>query len=248
MFPSSRSIVPLIGFLMLFSGLVIFSRTLPSPFPPLSESVSSSTSTLEDFIGVSLGFRRLSADIAWIQTLQYYGTHSEEGEDHVHESSTEASPAASYPLFLDFCQRVVHIDPYFTYAFYYGSSVLGWNLNRLDEAEAFLKQGILLNPKEWRLQQYLAALGFQKNHNMKDLTVFLEGMVQDPEAPNLLRSILANLYKKSNQFDKALQMWEYLYQSGDPSYRDLAIRKVIELKGLRAQPIGQAGLDKRPHP
>ncbi len=49
-------------------------------------------------------------------------------------------------------------------------ALLGWNLDRMEEAEKLLNEGIKANPKEWRLQQYLAALGYQKNHDLSKLT------------------------------------------------------------------------------
>ena len=48
-----------------------------APFPPLSVSLSSPAARLSDFAGIALGFRKLTADIAWIQTLIYYGTFEE---------------------------------------------------------------------------------------------------------------------------------------------------------------------------
>src|ERR1017187_7058608 len=139
------------------------------PFPPLSVSLSSPVARLSDFAGIALGFRKLTADIAWIQTLIYYGTFEEGSEPEAVEQG-----GGHYPLFLAHCQRVEQIDPYFKYVFYYGGGVLGWNLNRLDEAEELLKEGIKAHPKEWRFQQFLAGLAFQKNHDVNKLTDFLQ--------------------------------------------------------------------------
>jgi len=61
---------------------------------------------LSDFAGIALGFRKLTADIAWIQTLVYYGTQ-EEGVNH----EEAESGGGRYPLFLAYCQRAAEIDP-----------------------------------------------------------------------------------------------------------------------------------------
>lgn len=196
-------------------------------FPPISTSLSTEMTRLEDFTGIALGWRRLAADLAWIQTLQYYGTPEEGQSEQEFENGI-----GRYPQFLAYCQRVTRIDPYFTYAYLYGSGVLGWNLSRLTEAETLLKEGIANNPKEWRLHQYLAALAYQKNHNMTYLETFLEGMVKDPECPHVLKSILANLYKKTHQYENAIQIWIDLYQSGDPAYSVVALRQIHTLQQL----------------
>src|SRR5207245_2542084 len=92
-----------------------------------------------------------------------------------------------YPQFLDHCRRVTGLDPFFTYVYYYGGGVLGWNLSRLLEAEALLKDGIAQNPKEYRLAQFLAALAYQKDHNPSKLVAYLEAYVHDPSCPTLLK-------------------------------------------------------------
>ena len=142
--------------------------------------------------------------MAWIQTLVYYGS-TDEGTD----AETAEQGGGQYPHFLAYCQRVAEIDPYFKYVYYYGGGVLGWNLNRLDEAEELLKEGIKAHPKEWRFQQFLAALAYQKNHDINKLVDFLEGFVEEKDCPNMLRSILANIYKKQKRYLDAIRVWTY---------------------------------------
>ena len=218
---------------LLFGGFCLFllHARYHTPFPPLADSFGTPEAGLHEVGSVALGYRRLAADMAWIQTLQYYGTH----EDYEDEKSEQAheSDAGSYPRFLDFCRHVVAIDPYFTYVYYYGGGVLGWNLNRLSEAEELLKEGIARNPHEWRLPQYLAGLAYQKNHDIANLTRFLEGIIQDPDAPLMMKSLLANLYKKQHEYAKAVHVWELLYLSGDPAYMHRAMVEIRNIQILR---------------
>ena len=209
------------------------SRRYSPPFPPLAESLSSPAAQLSDFVGIALGFRRLTADIAWIQTVLYYGT-TEEGAD----AEESENGGGRYPLFLAYCQRVVQIDPTFIYAYYYGAGALGWNLNRLDEAETLLKDGIRTHPKEWRFQQYLAGLAFQKSHNINKLTEFLKAFVAEENCPNLLRSILANIYKRQKRYHEAVEVWLLVYQTQDPTYLQRAVSQIRELGPLahKSQP------------
>ncbi len=195
------------------------------PFPPLAVSLSTPVTRLSDFVGIAMGFRKLTADIAWIQTLIYYGTH----EEGAHTEEEEHGGGGHYPLFLAYCQRVAQIDPNFKHIFYYGGGVLGWNLNRLDEAELLLEEGVLAHPKEWRFQQYLAALAYQKNHNINKLTEFLEGFVEEEDCPNLLRSILANIYKKQKRYKEAIHVWMIVYKTQDPSYLKRSMSQMQEM-------------------
>ncbi|MFA5975999.1 MAG: hypothetical protein WC859_07520 [Elusimicrobiota bacterium] len=200
------------------------------PFPPLSVSLSTQVSSLHDFTGIAAGLRRLAADIAWIQTLQYYGT-AEEGQSDFESDNG----MGDYPLLLSYCQRVTRIDPFFSYAYYYGAGSLGWNLNRWDEAEILLRQGIQNNPHDARLKEYLGSIAYEHNHDVSKLAEFLESFIYDPECPNLLRSILANIYKKQKLFGKALRVWVMVYDTGDPTYRTAAethIRELIPLVPL----------------
>ncbi len=212
--------------LTLTAASVIAAHYLPST-PRMAVSLASPVAQISDFTGISLGLRKLVSDIAWIQTLIYYGTH-EEGmtEEDAHEGRGE------YPLFLAYCQRVAQIDPHFKYIFYYGGSVLGWNLKRFDEAESFIKEGIQAHPKEWRYQQFLAAIAFQKSHNMNDLVNFLEVFIEDRDCPNILRSILANIYKKQKDYIKALRVWMFIYDTNDESYRVRAVSEIDEISQL----------------
>jgi len=202
------------------------------PFPPLAVSLSSPVARLSDFACIAMGFRKLAADIAWIQTLIYYGT-----EERAANSEEIEQGGGSYPLFLAYCQRVARIDPYFEYVYYYGGGVLGWNLNRPEEAEELLKEGIKANPKEWRFQQFLAGLAFQKNHNINVLTQFLEGFVEQSDCPNLLRALLANIYKKQKRYSEAIRVWKIVYETQDPLYLQRAISQIVQMLPL-AQEMG----------
>jgi tetratricopeptide (TPR) repeat protein len=216
-----------VGVMLLCFFSLQLARRYHDPFPALNVSLSTPESSLQDLGGIALGARRLTADVAWIQTLEYYGT-PEEGQS---ESDFE-NGIGQYPEFLHYCQRVARLDPYFIFIYYYGGAALGWNLNRLDEAEELLKEGVGYNPKEWRLQQYLAGLAYQKNHDVKNLTLFLESFVNGPDCPNMVRGLLANIYKKQHRYEKSIQIWMQVRDTGDPQYTQRALHEIAILKDL----------------
>ncbi len=105
-------------------------------------------------------------------------------------------------------------------------------MNRLDEAEELLKEGIQAHPKEWRLQQFLAGLAYQKNHDINKLAEFLEAFVYEPDCPNMLRSILANIYKKEKRYRDAIRVWLIVYDTQDPIYLERATSQIREMTPL----------------
>jgi tetratricopeptide (TPR) repeat protein len=217
------------GFLVLFQLLLI--RRYHTPYPPITTSLTSSETELQDVAAILLGLHRLGADIAWIQTLQYYGT-PEEGQS---EAAFE-NGQGNYPKLLDFCRRVSSLDPFFTYVYYYGAASLCWNLNRPDEAEELLKEGLSANPKETRLSQYLAAMAYQKNHDINNLISYLESIAKDPDSPLIMKTILANIYKKQHLFEKAIRLWQFIYATGTPDYQSRALYHIQELRKLISAP------------
>lgn len=122
-----------------------------------------------DMSAVVTGLRRVGADIAWIQLLQYYGTHespvdSEVGPDFsinmtkylvgipFHRSKDDGAyvdeyqpqlEGGVYKDLLKYCYRVVELDPFFSYVYIYGAGALAWNLKRPDEALKLLRTGII---------------------------------------------------------------------------------------------------------
>jgi len=223
---SCRTLLLPLGILFFLTfGLVKHATTSDVAFfPPLSVSLSSPVSRLSDVVGIAMGLRKLTADLAWIQTTIYYGTQ----EEGVNPEEAE-SGGGHYPLFLAYCQRVARIDPNFMYIFYYGGSALGWNLNRLDEAVELLKEGIKAHPKEWRFQQFLAAIAFQKNHDINSLIDFLKVFIEERDCPNILRSILANIYKKQQRYMDAIHVWMIVYDTKDPNYTQRSLSQIEQL-------------------
>jgi tetratricopeptide (TPR) repeat protein len=227
-----RRIEPAVAVLagsLVLTGICLASWTAryEHPYPPVTLSLSATESRLNDLGGIVLGLRRLAADIAWVQTLQYYGSAEAGQTDFEFENGI-----GRYPAFLDYCLRATNLDPQFTAVYYYGGAVLGWNLDRLGEAEELLRLGIQRNPGEWRLPQYLAGLAYQKNHDIANLTRFLEGIIQDPECPLMMKALLANIYKKQGLYPQAIRLWEVIYEAGDPSYRHRAIEQVQDINRL----------------
>lgn len=157
---------------VLLAGLSIaLARLYSSPMPYAAFS-SETAYTAVDLAGAVFGVRRLAADIAWIQLLQYYGTperplskeqeyrlswdmtkylfgiddghdsHDRDGGGGGGEEYHAQIDGGKYAGLLSYCYRIVALDPFYTYAYLYGGGALAWNLNRPEEALELLRHGI----------------------------------------------------------------------------------------------------------
>ncbi len=200
---------------------------------------------LLDLTGIVFGVRRLWSDIAWIQALQYYGTPEEDEEhepghknEHEHKHGKMFHHCHHGPGFgggkyydlLKLCQRTVRLDPYFHYAYLYGSASLAWNLNRDDEGIKLLDEGIKNCPTYWQFYIYKMAIIYKKLDKYKDMVRMLEKVVKLHNCPLMVKVILANIYKKAGEYKKALKLWTEIYNFGISEYYSTAERQIAEIK------------------
>ena len=212
------------------------------PFPPfnqlvfdVSEAFSEETSLqrplgaeggYRDLIGLMLGMRRLTADIAWIGVLQYYGGHESSHEDH------SDFAFGKYPALKIMVRRVTQLDPSFYFAYLYGAGSLAFNLNRPGQALELLEEGIRHNPTYWRLRLYAGAIIYKQKGRYDDMIKLLEDAIQYTDCPTLVKSVLANIYKARKNYLKALEIWIKIAESEnlDPWYQEQSVKQIKDLK------------------
>ncbi|MFN3550729.1 MAG: tetratricopeptide repeat protein [Endomicrobiia bacterium] len=213
-----------------------------------------------DSIGIIFGLRKVVSDLAWIQLLQYYGSEPEEIEEdeskeisqrenkevndhyetHNHvEHITKIQPG-KYKQLLKYLKRVVLLDPLYNLVYFYGIGSLAWNLDRPEEALDLANIGLknLEFQKEeptsdyWEIVKYQQAIYYKVAEKYKEMLDKLEEIVQSGKSPNVVKSILANLYKKYGMYEKSLKLWEELLLSGDTEYVERAKIQIIQIKNL----------------
>lgn len=200
-----------------------------------------------DSLGIVLGLRKLVSDIAWIQLLQYYGGEPpEENHDCHHESCyehmTKIQPG-KYKQLINYCRRVTRLDPLYSLVYFYGVGALAWNLERPDEALEYLNEGLQNlefqktepNTDYWELVKYQQAIYYKLGGKYKEMLNQLRLIVDGGKAPNMVKAILANLYKKFGYYDEAIQIWEQLLASGDPEYTERAKQQIKKLKQMKVK-------------
>lgn len=236
----TASLLILSAFLAAFT--VRMERTFHSPYPPFTNLVWDISREFEgrislerpigseggfrDLGGIFLGMRRMTADIAWIAVLQYYGSY-----DMLRQGS-DLDSRVSHPALKVLVQRVIRLDPYFYSAYLYGAGSLAFNLNRYDEALEILKEGIQLNPTYWRFQLYLAAIIWKQKGRSDAMIPLLEQAILYSDCPTMIKSCLANIYKARKNYARALEIWlEVLEQKNlDETYLHQATKQVEDLR------------------
>jgi tetratricopeptide (TPR) repeat protein len=207
---------------------------------PLFSQPSMPRYTVEDTLWAMAGMRRLAADMAYVQMLQYYGTDPEEEHEHesghIHVDLGEEAwadrrpgriPNEAFPELAAYCGRATDLDPYFDYVYLFGAGALAFNLNRGDEALSLLAKGVRFNPNQTRFHLYAAAAAYRKSFEVDRVIQLLEQAAADPECPSMLQNILANIYKKKGDWRNAARIYlRLLDNSRDPSYVEVARRNL----------------------
>jgi tetratricopeptide (TPR) repeat protein len=200
-------------------------------YPNITELVSSGNNRNDmiDLAGVLLGARRAAADVGWIQLLQYYGTPEVKcTHEYNHELYHEHlnGRGGEYRNLLRYALRIVRLEPHFYHVYLYAAGALGWNLSRTDEALQILQEGIKYNPKYWRFYLCISAIVYKQLKEYEKMIYVLEKVVKYPDCPNIIKSILANIYESLGEYKKCLSLWIEILNSGDYSYRNKAIAKI----------------------
>ena len=196
------------------------------PYPDTTAAESRYSVGMRDVGFLSLGARRLGADAAFIELLQYYGRHENENEDpnagfYVYGLKPPPNwkmEGGVYPELLARAKRVLWLDPYFRFAVFYTASALAFNLNRPQEALEVLNEGRKWLPKEWKYEVLTAAIAYSKAGDPARQAAELDRVISDPDAPDLLRQLAAFLNKKAGNLRRAYEIYGMLLHSSDEGY------------------------------
>jgi tetratricopeptide (TPR) repeat protein len=227
----------------------VFSKTFP-------------LSTPASFLASMLGMRRLSADIVWMQTLQYYG--ESEGHHHVElhglDEHEHEEHGILYPELQQYWQQIIRFDPFFTNVYLTGPTTLGWNLKRYDQAMALLDEGIAalenisqtadvtetgekhpliigkgayFEELKWKLYTLKSIIVFLHTEEFDKAIPLLEKIVFRKETPENIKVILAQVYEANRYYRKALRLWMDIYDTTrKPDRKQSAQEHIQELSRI----------------
>lgn len=202
-------------------------------------------SAVEDAALLGLGMRRLAADLGLIRLLIYYGTPEDAGVVQEEAGShpftgmerVEASwGGGGYPELGPRAERVLDIDPSFSYVAIYAAGALAFNLNRPDEALGVLDYGLKRDPGNLTYRSYIGAIGFHRRGDRAQVIRMLEPALAEPDCPTMIKSMVAFLYLREHRRAEAIRLYtEIVETSRDPGYRSTAARMLATL-GVKVEP------------
>ncbi len=186
---------------------------------------------MQDLATLSLGLRRLGADLEFLRLLQYYGTEEAGVPERVAENG-----GGRYPEVLPRTLRLLDLDPFFTPAALFAAGALAFNLDRPDEAVILLQTALRRHPQQWRYHAYLAAVGYQKARDPEQVMRVLEPFVWEPDCPTLVKNQVAFLMRHAGRLDEARKLYRNILDTtADQGYKEQAER-ALRVLGNPTQP------------
>ncbi|OGS08677.1 MAG: hypothetical protein A2270_01535 [Elusimicrobia bacterium RIFOXYA12_FULL_51_18] len=237
-----------------FTGPWIFLTSIPA-FPPPDNIREVRYSAVEDALALSLGMRRLAADVWFIRLMQYYGSPDIDERENLYAEMPDAGHGqpghhcagahfgeGQYPDFLPLASHILALDPYFTNAGLYTAGSLAFNLHRPEEAVGFLNGALVYHPKEWKYATLLAAIGYSKSKDPAKVARIITPLIMEPDCPVMLRQLAAFLNKKAGNYSAAYSIYKTILETTkDRFYIDNSRKEIAELEGMGlAAPPGAA--------
>jgi len=187
----------------------------------------------QDFWSVLFGHRRVAADIAFIQLLQYYG---EVPDEELPAGLKGKLRKRSFMEFsehrdlLHYALRCIRLDRNFDFAVTFSAAALAWVQKREDEAIRVLSDSLGYRPNFYQAGLYLSAITIKKNKGEKESIRYLEEAIKFPDCPELVKSILARIYEIQGDYKDAVRVWSLLIDSRDPYRRRRSREKIQKYK------------------
>jgi tetratricopeptide (TPR) repeat protein len=208
----------------------------------------SSESALETSGLVSLGMRRLAADLGLVRMLIYYGGPEGGPEDEEAQLHARYDPdhpelawgGGRYSGLGTRALRILDADPSFSYAALFAAGALAFNLNRPDDSLRVLDYALSRDPHNLQFQAYVAAVGFHRHGDAQGVINRLEPVLGAADCPVMIKHMVAYLYVKAGQRQKAMALYRQIRDtSKDAGYRRMA-EAALERLGMKSAILSAA--------
>jgi tetratricopeptide (TPR) repeat protein len=169
-----------------------------------------------------LGFHGVAADLAWIQIVQYVGTHW---------LTDRKFPQLSKAL-----ELATSLDPHFLEPYRLGGLFLLYLAGQPQAAVSLLEKGTAANPDRWELPHDLGRYYYLEARDYLKALRWWERAAKLPGRPEYLPRFVARLYARTGQTETALELWSELYRTAQNDFvRSLALQEMNRLKAGQVQ-------------
>ncbi len=180
---------------------------------------------------LSLGHRTLAADLAWLESIQYYGRHR--------------LGDRRYPLAEHLFRVTTDLDPRFRNAYIFGGLVLGDDAASLPAARALFARGARENPLDWQIPFHHGFLEYLRG-DLETGAIEMERASRRPGAAPYAARMAAHAFAKVGRRELAVRLWQEIAVGEDESLREVARRRLQELEEAGPEPAAGAAGGARP--
>lgn len=220
-------IMPVIALTLFLAGNFLAKKEYHSSFPPITELQPTAFTAPLDMAALSLGSRRVFADIWLIRLLIYYGL----------ESNGEGKADSADEFYKEFTDRAFHIarlDPSFRSANTLTAAILAFNMNRYDDAEALLKYLLKYHPEQRFYTQSLLSVAARKKGDPSAMLESIIPVIRAPDCPPLIKNITALLFRRAGRYAEAAELYaDIIRTSKEKEYIDKAVQGLKDLELVR---------------
>ena len=166
-----------------------------------------------------IGFHGVAADLLWIRTVQYVGTHLETDR--------------KFPQLAKALNLATSLDPHFLEPYRFGGLYLLYLARQPQAAVSLLEKGAAANPGRWELPHDLGRYYYLEAHDYARSLEWWERAATLPGRPDYLPRFVARLYAKTGHRETALELWSEIYRTAqNDSVRSLALQEIERLKAV----------------
>jgi len=177
---------------------------------------------------LALEYDALLADVYWIRAIQHYGG----------QRLTARERHADYEMLYPLLDIATALDPYFKIAYRFGAIFLSelppGGPGRPDQAIALLQKAIAVQPHKWQYYHDVAFVYYWTLRDYRQAAEWFTRAGQQPDAPNWLAPVAANMLTQGNDRASARFLWRQLLSSDQPWLRASAERSLKQIDALDA--------------
>jgi hypothetical protein len=163
----------------------------------------------------TFGFERLTADVLWFATLNYFGKQLENDDN--------------MPWFGHMCDLVTDLDPKSRHHYEFCSTLLSWVADKPEKSEELLSRAIDAEPDYWR---YYYLRGFNRwyflERQEEASADFVLGAKQ-PGAPSFMASLGSRLLVSKGDTSTAIRILKEMISSSESEDAKQALKQRLDL-------------------
>jgi hypothetical protein len=154
------------------------------------------------------------ADLAWFQTVQYYGKHRKTDQD--------------FHMLSHLSSVIADLDPHFLGVFRFTGFALGQEGHDFEGGMAVLNRAIAENPGSWQPWFDAGFLQFVGRHDYPRASYYLSHAARLPGHPEFTERLAGWVSGKAGYTETAEQFWTQVLLTSDNDYLRLMARKYLD--------------------